>query len=117
MHIVEVDEHLDYFTFMNKGLPDDAGHGEYTKALGNRVWDLWHGTADNYGCHACKADAQIFISGIHDTKNIELGKGVYDPKRFEQFVKKVNSAYAEWERLGRPPHQNFKLLKIGEMIH
>jgi hypothetical protein len=105
MHIVEKDEHLDYYTFMNYGLPDDAGHGEYTKALGNRVWDLLHGIADNYGCHACKADAQTLISTIHDIVNVKLGKGVYDPARFEAGVRMINKLYQEWLSSGKPIHE------------
>ncbi len=89
MHIKEVNEELDYDLFMNEGLPDDAGHGEYTEALGRRTWGLLHGLADNYGCDACKGSFQTLISGIHDMVNLHLGKKVHDPKRFKEFVEMV----------------------------
>lgn len=105
MHIVEKDEEVDWYIFNTKGLPDDAGHGEYTKALGNRHWAHLHSEADNYGCHACKYMFQVFISTIHDAKNVDLGKGVYDPEKFTEGVKYIDEMYAKWIKEGRPLHK------------
>lgn len=95
MHIREVDERLDYQLFMNAGLPDDAGHGEYTQALGRRTWDLLHGLAKNYGCHACQQTFETLISGIHDIVNIHLGEPVHDEDRFHKFLHMVHEAEAQ----------------------
>jgi hypothetical protein len=108
-HIKEVDEHLDWETWMNEGLPDDAGHGEYTQALGRRNWDLLHGLADNYGCDACKPTFQAVVSAAHDLVNIELGKGVYDPQKFQKAVKMYEEALDKWVASGSPIHKDSPL--------
>ena len=53
---------------------------------------LLHGLADNYPCPPCKPVFQTLMSGAHDVVNVELGKGVHDPKRFKEFVELVNEA-------------------------
>lgn len=87
--------HVEWDKLMNLGLPDDAGHGEYTEALGHRIWGIFHGIADNYGCHLCKHDAQVLISGIHDIVNVKLGKKVFNKKYFREFNEMVHSALEE----------------------
>lgn len=80
---------------MDLGLPDDAGHGEYTKSLGRRAWYVFHAIMDNYGCDACKPTGQILVSGIHDMVNLHLGKGVFDKKRWRTFLELVAKAAVE----------------------
>lgn len=106
MHIIEINEQLDYHTFMNKGLPDDAGHGEYTRALGNRVWELEHGIARNYGCELCRPGAIMLESAKHDLVNISLGKGVYDPALFIRGVDAYDKAKRTWEKEGKALHKD-----------
>jgi hypothetical protein len=86
--------HVEWDRLMNLGLPDDAGHGEYTQALGQRIWFILHGIGEHYGCHGCQPDAVLFFSGIHDLKNIELEKPVYDLALWEDFVSRVKKADA-----------------------
>lgn len=106
MHIRETkDEKLDYELFMTEGLPDDAGHGEYTQALGRRTWSLMHGLADHYGCGSCKGAFQMLVGGMHDTVSIHLDKGVWDPSNYRTFVKAVNEGYHKWQHGGKPVRQ------------
>lgn len=86
---------VDWDKIMNDGLPDDQGHGEYTKSLGRRTWNFLRDYFDNYGCHACKHAGQVFISGIHDMVNIHLGKPVYDESRWREFLEMVEKAQAD----------------------
>jgi hypothetical protein len=99
LHIVEKNEALDYVLFMSKGLEHLEGEA-YRIALGNRVWELLHGIANNYGCSSCRPGAKMLISGIHDTVNIFLGKPVYDPENFQKFVEHINEAHRKYEKKG-----------------
>lgn len=59
----------------------------------------------------------MMVSGIHDTKNIELGKGVYDPVRYKDFVEYVNAMYRRWEKEGEPIHEDSQFLVTKKLSH
>lgn len=88
LHIVEVNEHLDYSRFW-KGRED-------TKGAGNAFWDMIEGLADSYPCPPCKPGAQALAHGGHDTVNLLLGKRSQTPKQFEMLYAMVNEAHAKY---------------------
>lgn len=63
------------------------GANTYKNRLGRRVWYLQHQLAKQYGCEACRANAHMVFDGAHDAININLGKRVYDPSNWSNFVR------------------------------
>ncbi len=116
-HIREKDEHLDWQAFMNEGLPDDEGHGEYTKALGRRTWGMLHGLAENYGCDTCRQTFITLVSGMHDMVNVHLGKPVKDPARWRKFLELVRSAEEESAALQLAHPQEEETMMMMAMVH
>lgn len=102
MHIVEVDEHLDYGKFYE--FPETEK--DITKAAGRRTWEILHGLAENYPCPPCKPVFQTLMSGAHDVVNVHLGKGVYDKEKFLEFSELVAEAVDKAGLAGEVAHHH-----------
>jgi hypothetical protein len=92
VHIVEVDEHLDYKRFWEGR--------EHTKAAGRAFWEVIEGLADSYPCATCKRGAQALAHGGHDVVNIHLGKAVQTPTQLKDLYEMVASAWHKYEKHG-----------------
>ena len=92
MHIVEVDEHLDYKKFWEgRESTADAGHA---------WWELTQGLADTYPCEPCKPGAQAFSHGAHDAISILVHDRLpKTPEHFEALVMIVEEAKHKLEHM------------------
>lgn len=93
MHIVEVDERLDYGRFW-KGR-------ESTTEAGHAFWEIAQGLADSYPCPPCKPVAQALIHGGHDVVNLHLGKPVHTPDHLERLFQIIHEAEHKYEHTKR----------------
>lgn len=98
MHIVEVEEHLDYERFWKgRESTTDAGHA---------FWEITQGLADSYPCPSCKPGAQALTHGGHDAISILLGKpgAPFTPKHFEDLVSMVEQANHKYQHMKGRKH-------------
>lgn len=93
MHIVEVDEHLDYGRFWQGR--------ESTTEAGHAYWEITQGLADSYPCPPCKEGAQALAHGGHDAISIILGKkgAPFTPKHFENFLEIAHQAEHKYRHM------------------
>lgn len=94
MHIVEVDEHLDYKKYWT--FPPDVH--DITLAAGRRMWREWQGMADSYPCPPCKPGAQAIAYGSETMIGLLIGKknAPKYPAKFEELHEMMDAAWKKY---------------------